>query len=340
MSFTHGVPEASGLSAVTFAQDHRLSRALLERAGVQIPKGASFSWRSIQRAGRWATRLGYPVALREGVGEKPARSVRHINSDDELRKAFSELRLRDKADRAPGSNPLVAGYATTRLTFTLDEEGNEVAPLRSRMLVEEDPAGRALRAFVVGGRVVAVVELDDDQTSGVTDVTGDVPDAVADVFVLASEAIPGLACATVDVLWSVESTDRPVLVTGVSERPRAETFAVADDRLSEVIGSAVFESQASSSSLTLGPQLDDVSCRLQVEGLRQARRVADILPEVFAEHDVDFVIARVDEVTGDLEATVAGSPGVLAALIELLMAGELADDKAAAIETSKGPVSV
>lgn len=114
VSFTHGVPESSVLSAVTFAQDQRLRRALLERARVPVPQGATFSWRSIGNAKRWAETHGYPVVVKEGVGENPPRAIRDLRTSTELQKAFNELRRRDIADRTPGSNPLIAGYATTR----------------------------------------------------------------------------------------------------------------------------------------------------------------------------------------------------------------------------------
>lgn len=339
LSFTHGVPEASGLSAVTFAQDRRLTRALLERANVPKPAGASFSWKSLTKAERWADEFGYPVVVREGVGENPVRSIHHIGSHEELRAAFHELRKRDKADRTPGSNPHIAGYATTRLTFTHDEEGNEVAPLRSRMLVEEDPQGRAVRAFVVGGELLVAVELDDDQMTGVRAITQELNSDHVRIFEKASQAVPGLACATIDAVAvsgsSPDAAER-FLVTGIAERPRMETYVTADRDLGAVIGDALLGFQAHEAGIELGPTVPHVSGRLEIEGLRHADLVAEQLPTLAAQHGTQLEVSRVDEVAGDIDAAANSTPEVLAGLIELLMDGSLVDDRAAAVNYSKG----
>lgn len=337
VSFTHGVPEASGLSAVTFAQDQRLTRALLERADVPKPAGASFSWRSVGKAEKWASSLGFPVLVREGVGENPVRVVRQVGSADELRAAFNQLRRRDKADRTPGSNPHIAGYATTRLTFTYDEEGNEVAPLRSRMLVEEDPAGRAVRGFVVGGRLIAAVELDGDRRTGVREVTEELSSEVIDVLLRAAEAVPGLACATVDILDERSGPARGPLVTSVAERPRIETYLSAKHSLGDLIGDALLEFQAREANITLGPPKTSLKRHMEIEGLRHADEVADQLPQIAEKYGAEIRIDTIDAVTGDVDASATGSPEVLAALAELLMAGELMGDRAAAVNYSKGP---
>lgn len=341
ISFTHGVPEASGLSAVTFAQDRRLTRALLERADVPQPKGASFSWRSVAKAERWASQLGFPVTLREGVGENPARSIRHISSGEELRQAFSELRKRDKHDRTPGSNPHIAGYATTRLTFTHDEEGNEVAPLRSRMMVEKQPRGRSLRAFVVGGVLVTAVELNSQQSAGTREVTQELEPGVVAILIKAAEAVPGLACATVDAVLPADhapGVDADILVTSISERPRIETYLPAEPKLGNRLGDALLSFQVATAGLELGPEKGTVTRKVEIEGLRRARDVADHLAVTAVRYGGAFDVEKVDPVTGEFTALATGSPDLLAALAELLMAGELMDDRAAAVNYSKGQV--
>jgi hypothetical protein len=338
ISFTHGVPEASGLSAVTFAQDRRLARALLERADVPKPAGASFSWRSISRAKRYARQLGYPVVLREGVGENPVRAIHHIHSGEELRTAFAELRRRDKTDRTPGSNPHIAGYATTRLTFTYDEEGNEVAPLRSRMMVEEDVSGITIRALVVGGELVAAVELDATQATGVKDRTNDLSPEFVQILVKAAAAIPGLACATVDAVQrngAHSTSDQDLVVIGVSERPRIETYVTASTELGDFLGEALLRFQAREAGLELGPAVETVARPLHIEGLRHADKVADALPAIAKSHGIVLEVQRVDSVAGDIDAWASAAPDAIAALVELLMAGCLVDDKAAAVNFSK-----
>ncbi|RJN31068.1 hypothetical protein [Nesterenkonia natronophila] len=276
--------------------------------------------------------------LREGVGENPVRAIHHINSGEELRAAFAELRRRDKADRTPGSNPHIAGYATTRLTFTHDEEGNEVAPLRSRMMVEEDVPGSTIRAFVVGGELVAAVELDETQATGVKDRTNDLPTELTQVLVRAAEAIPGLACATVDAIHRRDADSTQVqdfVVIGISERPRIETYLTASTDLDDVLGDALLGFQALEAGLSLGPVVDTIARPLEIEGLRHADKVADELPQVAKAHGITLEVHRADSVAGDIDAWASGAPAAIAALVELLMAGYLVDDKAAAVNFSK-----
>lgn len=339
LSYAHGVPEASGLAAVTFAQDHRLKRALLDRAQIPTPTGASFSWKSIVDAEKWAERIGYPIVLREGVGENPVRAIGNIMSAEQLRAAFNQLRRRDKADRTPGSNPHIAGYATTRLTFTYDEEGNEVAPLRSRMLVEKQVLGRAIRAFVVDNRLVCAVELDADSASGVRDITGELSPEYSALFRRTAAAVPGLACATVDGVEDPNAHDSQtdaLLITGISERPRMETYISADASLGNVIGDALLTFQAQEAGLDLPPAVESVVKDIEVEGLRRADHVAESLPEVADSYGVKIDIEQVDAVSGDIMGSIRGTPEGLAAVAELLMAGYLVKDRAAAVNYAKG----
>lgn len=338
-SFTHGVPESSDLAAVTFAQDHRLKRALLHRAGVPAPEGASFSWKSIARAEAYAERIGYPVVVRDGVGENPVRAVGGICSGNELRKTFSELRRRDKADRTPGSNPRIAGYATTRLTYTYDDEGNEVAPLKSRMLVEKEIPGRTVRAFVIGDDLVAAVELDNNHAAGVRNVTEEMSGADAQLYARALSAIPGLAFATIDAVESPEPIPEHgsrLLITSISERPRIETYVSADDSLGDRLGDSLLAYEAAHAGLELPEVHGTITRMVEIGGLRNAEHVAAELPPIAERYGVTLAVEHVDQVTGDIRAGAKGRPDVLAALAELLMAGYLCDDKAAAINVSKG----
>lgn len=342
LSYTHGVPEASGLSAVTFAQDHRLKRALLDRAEVATPMGASFSWKSIRKAEKWAEQIGYPVILREGVGENPVRAIGNITSGQQLTEAFNQLRRRDKADRTPGSNPHVAGYATTRLTFTYDDEGNEVAPLRSRMLVEKQIRGRTTRAFVIGGELVCAVELNPDNVAGARVVTSELTTNDIAVFTRTLAAIPGLACATIDAVRTPESSEEspnPLLITSISERPRIETYMSADIELGTRVGEALLSFQSREAALDLPAAIDDCKRTIEIEGLRRATHVAEELPAVADSYGVRITIEDVDAVSGDLRGTAHGTPEGLAALAELLTAGYLMEDKAAAVNYSKGSPS-
>src|SRR5699024_4379492 len=114
--------------------------------------------------------------------------------------AFYELRLRRPEDRSPGSNPLIAGYAATRLGFDIDDDGNEVAPLRTRFLVEKQVPAQVVRTLVCGDEAVVSVLLDDSTGLGVLDVTEQCHSRIRELAVAATRATPGLALGTVDIV--------------------------------------------------------------------------------------------------------------------------------------------
>ena len=339
VSFTHGVPEASTVSAVTYAQDRRLRRALLERVGVAVPKGASFTWKSVNSAGQWSAELGYPVTVMEVVGENPATAIRNVSSEEELTAAFQELRRREPEDRAPGSNPLVAGYATTRLGYILDDEGNEVAPLRTRFLIEKQVPGDVVRALICGGRLIAAVLLDVTTGNGYQDITDEVHEGIVEILVRAAGAIPGLAMATLDIV--VDDLRRSpegqtCLVTELAERPRAETYNAAADGIGDRIGDALLAFQAERAGISLQEPRPHVSGQALIEGLRDADGVAQTLPEIAKQYDVDLTVHEIDDLDGELTTTYSGPPGAVAVMMELLLAGLLLEDRAAAVEYTAG----
>lgn len=334
VSFTHGVPEASTVSAVTYAQDSRLRRAMLERAGVPVPRGATFTWNGLGAAVRWVHEIGYPVSVKEVVGENPARAIRGVRSEEQVRAAFQELRIRQPEDRSPGSNPLIAGYATTRLGYVLDDEGNEVAPLRTRFLVEKELDGHTVRALVCGGRIIAAVRLDTDTHEGVADVTDELHPEFSIMLIRAAEAIPGLAMATVDAVTEDYRREPggQAAVVEVAERPRAETYIGASGGIGERIGDALLQFQATRAGVDLPAPQSQVRAEVRIEGLRNAAAVAREFPAIATDYDVALTVSDQDDVDGELITTCSGPPSGLAILMELLMSGDLLSDRAACVE--------
>lgn len=335
ISFTHGVPQSSTLSAVTFAQDRRLRRALFERRGVAKPAGASFSHRSLDRATMWAEEHGFPVSVKEAIGENDGRAVRHVESSEEIATAFTALRIREEADREPGRNPKISGYTTTRLTYVVDDQGRELAPLRTRMLVEQEPKGRAFRVFVVGSEVVAAVELEPGQTRVVKEVTDTTAPDLLRAAEQAADAIPGLGFAMVDLV----EVRRPnpfrkprYVVTELSERPRMAFLAKVHQQLAERVALRLLEYEARNANLELWTPRASVKRNVRVSGLDNPKVVADELGLAYRSRGAKFSMQSVDEYTGALEATCEGLTGTVAGLNELLMSGHLIHDRAAAIE--------
>lgn len=333
ISFTHGVPEASTLSGVTYAQDQRLRRALAERAGVELPRGATFTWRSLARAQAWASRLGFPVVVKDARGENPARAVYNVNSTDELQKAFEELRRRRPEDRSPGSNPHLAGYAATRLGYIVDDDGNEVAPLHTRMLVEKQIPGQIIRCVVVGGEVAgAFIHADNGQVVSER-LDGELSQPLRDIALRAADAIPGLGVAMIDLATQEPASQATnAVVVEVGERPRLHTIVAADPDLAGQIAGAIVDFQARQAKMTLPQPAEEVAGELNVEGFGDVAAAGEGLKAVLQDQGVEFQLHSTDEKEGNLTGKVKTSPKLLANVIDLLMTGELIDDRAMSVE--------
>lgn len=333
ISFAHGVPESSTVAAVTFAQDRRLRRAMVERADVLVPKGATFSWRTVESASRFAEELGYPVVIKEVQGENPARAIRGVRSAEGVAAAFHELRLRRPEDRSPGSNPLIAGYAATRLGFDVDDEGNEIAPLRTRFLVEKQVPGQVVRTLVCGDEAVMSVLMDDSTGLGVLDVTDQCHRRIREIAVAATQATPGLALGTVDIVSDDYRSDGgEALVTEVSERPRLESYVTAGEHLGEIGSDAIVRFQARVAGIDLPPTRTHVSGTALVEGLRNAEATSHELPGRADALGMSVQVLDIDDVLGTLRLSISGAPSAVAAYAELLLSGDLTADRASSIE--------
>jgi hypothetical protein len=337
ISFTHGVPEASTMSAVTYTQDRRLRRALLERVGVPVPKGATFTWRSIDRAAQWVAREpGYPVVVKEAVGENPAKTIPDVSSDEELTAAFQVLRRRNPEDRSPGRNPALAGYAANRLGFQLDDDGNEVAPPRTRFLIEKQLKGMYVRIFACGEETPVAVVMDPRTGEAVRDVSAQLDASLSGVAIRAVRGVPGLAAATVDIILEDPSSpadSQEHHVVEVAERPRAASYAAADEVLGDRIGDTLVRFQASQANLDIREQRDTITVDVRVEGLRDAAAVAAGFTATASGYNVDGTVTVTDELEGIVAGTCHGTPAAIAALNESLMSGDLLNDRSSCIES-------
>ncbi|NDL57419.1 hypothetical protein [Phytoactinopolyspora mesophila] len=337
ISFTHGVPEASTMSAVTYAQDRRLRRALLERVGLPVPRGATFTWRSIDRAAQWVAREpGYPVVVKETVGENPAKTILDVSSDDELMAAFQVLRRRRPEDRSPGRNRDLAGYAANRLGFQIDDDGNEVAPPRTRFLIERQLRGVYVRIFACGDETPVSVVMDPRTGEPVRDVSAQLDASFSTVALRAVRGVPGLAAATVDIILEDPTSPADTQehhIVELAERPRAASYATADESLGDRIGDTLVRFQAGQANLVLPPQRKAITTDIRVEGLRDAAAVAAGFTTAASGYDVDGAVAVTDDLEGIVAGTCHGTPAAIAALNESLMNGDLLGDRSSCIES-------
>src|SRR5699024_6140981 len=82
LSFVHGLPGTSGLGPVTYAQDKRMRRALMERSGIPVPRGATFTMgRGVNGAKKFASELGFPVVIKPAIGDNVIETFRNLHDD-------------------------------------------------------------------------------------------------------------------------------------------------------------------------------------------------------------------------------------------------------------------
>src|SRR5699024_5190055 len=105
-----------------------------------------------------------------------------------------------------GSNPHLAGYAATRLGYMIDDDGNEVAPLRTRMLIEKQVPGVIVRSAVAGGKIVGSIIHGKDGIADPRPIEEDLSESLQRVVLQAADAIPGLGFAIVDVVSTDPAT--------------------------------------------------------------------------------------------------------------------------------------
>lgn len=328
-SFSHGVPQDATLSGVTFAQDKRMRRDLMSRAGFRVVKGATFSvGRSRGAARRYAERVGYPVMIKPAIGDNLSEVVDGIADADQLDAAVDGY-VTPSSDR-PGYTR--AAYALTELREPgVDEDGRLVVPPGYRFIVEKQSAGEYLRALVLDGRVLAVLMLRDGINSvedAIVDVTEAVHPSVVEIAAGAAAAVPGVPLSTLDLVVPDHRAETPqhrAVVAEYSERPWLSLYA-----------SAIPELPGRAAELLLRHSLSDVGdlrrrdlirAEITLEGAVDPQALVTALTEG-AGADLRLAVEVTDAAMGRITGTVEGAPGAVAALAENLLEDGVAGQRA------------
>lgn len=347
MSFYHGLPHASMLSAVTFAQDRRLRRALLERMGLRITPGASFSYRGEKDAARFSGQIGYPQSLKEVNGENLTDQINGIAGPDALHAAIARMRRRH-AERINSASSLErSAYATTSLPESEeDEAGNKIASRAVRFLIEAQPEGVYLRLYVLDGTVVAALHfpggkppmytpaegleaavapavlMHADQPAG--DAGMHVHPGVQRLAVRAVRAVPGLKLAAVDLV--VRDPDQPPQagrwwVAELSERPRLDILHKADPARAADLARRIVMSEAGRCGRAVAPVCGRITATLRFEAVPSASEFIAGLEESAARLDTGVQAELRDRALGLVTARAGGAPQAIAILAEQAMTG-------------------
>jgi hypothetical protein len=340
LSFVHGVPAASTLSAVTYAQDRRVRRAMLERAKLPTPTGATFSFRGLRDAQRYIKRLGYPIALKEVVGENPSVMVPNIRDDAELARAIEYLRLLPSQSSSTATSVTRSAYALTNLLEQEeDEAGRKLAAPRTRFLAERYLPGPCLRMLVLGGEVLATLHRPprgDRRAAMPWDAEGGkAHPEFLDAPRKAAASLPGLAAASVDLIVEdirKSPKEQKYYVVEISERPHLETYVAVYPDLDRVLGDAILMHELRRLGLAAGKPAASIAVEFRAESLPDAQAMTPLLARSCDRLGLTGYAGVRDLVEGVVEGVVQGDPHDIALIAEGLLNGAIGGQRAMVIE--------
>ncbi|AYY11926.1 hypothetical protein EF847_03580 [Actinobacteria bacterium YIM 96077] len=337
LSFIHGIPQSSTLAAVTYAQDKRMRRAHLERAGVPVPRGATFSvGRGLNDAKNFAERIGYPIVVKPAMGDNAIETFHNVLDEDQFDRAIDYLRTppteRDTFVRS--------AYALTELREPGEEEGRVVVPPGYRFLIEEQVKGEYIRILVVGGEARSAVLLPVPPSSMESSEAGqDVFDELhATARQLAADAIravPGLTVGFVDLVVTDHRhpvADQHAWVVELGERPGLSAQASVSGELSQAGGASILRHHAGERSIDLPDPQDDVAVEFHAAAVPDLDGAVTVIAEIARSMELSGYIEITDRVEGIADGVLQGPAQHIAWLAEMLVDGTLAGHSAMLVE--------
>ncbi|WP_129665206.1 hypothetical protein [Phytoactinopolyspora endophytica] len=336
LAFVHGIPRSSTLGSVTYAQDKRMRRAMLERAELPLPRGATFSvGRGIRDAKNFAERIGYPVVVKPAMGDNAIETFPDVQGEEQLDAAIDYL-MTPPTER---ETFVRAAYALTELREPGEEEGRIVVPPGYRFLIEEHVRGDYVRFLVVDGLVRSVVHCPGPPavTAGEAgrDILGEVHPTMQQLAIDAVQALPGLGVAAVDMVvtdYQRPAADQGVWIVELSERPGLAVQADLSEDLSQHLGDVILDHGAEVGGLPLNVAQDDVAVEFHAEAIPDLDGAVTALAETAREFGLTGHIGVTDRVEGVAEGFVQGSARHIARLSEMLLDGRLKEHRAMLVE--------
>ena len=321
LGFSHGVPQASTLSGVTYAQDLRMRRAILAKAGFAVPKGATFSvGRSKGSARRYAERTGYPVVLKPAVGDNTVEVQSGLQNRADLNRAINYL----YTPPSQRHEYVRAAYALTELREPGRVNGKLVAPPGYRFLIEKHVRGQYLRFLVIDGQVRNVLHCPDGpwRTQGeqIEDVTGQTHPSLKQIAQGTVHAVTGMAVAAVDLIVAdhrVETAVEDAPVVEFSERPWLAVQELHSPELAAGLADEILRFGVS--SLALSEQQETLTSEVLIGGAVDPAAVLEVLGAEFRRLGIEGSLEVSDLALGQLSGTLTGAPGDIAWLSEALL---------------------
>jgi hypothetical protein len=336
LAFIHGIPRSTTLGSVTYAQDKRMRRALLERAGLPLPKGATFSvGRGISDAKSFAERIGYPVVVKPAMGDNAIETFPDVADEEQLDAAIDYLRT-PPTERATFTR---AAYALTELREPGEEDGRVVVPPGYRFLVEEHVRGEYLRFLVVSGLVRSAVHCPgppgSEWTGAGRDILGETHPTLQQVAIDATHALPGLTVASVDIVAGDHrrpASEQNVWVVEFSERPGLAVQATVSDELSQRMGDVILNQYAEDDALHLAETQDQVAVEFRAEAIPDLDGAVSALAKAAQELGITGHVGISDRIEGIADGVLQGPANHIAWLAEAMLDGKLDGHRAMLVE--------
>lgn len=333
LSFVHGVPETAQLGPVTYAQDKRMRRALMESAGLPIPRGVTFSvGRGLDAAKAFAQRIGYPVVIKPAIGDNAIEVFAGISNEDEFDAAIDKLRV------APSERETFtrAAYGLTELREPGEEDGRLVVPPGYRFLVEEHVHGTYLRMLVIGNAVHSAVLTDGSPGLGTItpgrEVLDEVHPSLLQLAVGALSTVPGLPVAAVDLV--VEDHQRACDEQGAwivefSERPGLAVQAASSEVQAANLGSELLRAHAEYADIPVdGAYRQEVTILWRAEAIPNPSSALDTINEYINATELSAELDISDSIEGSVGGKIHGQSHDIALLSEQLIHGALRGHRA------------
>lgn len=318
-SFTHGIPQASTLSGVTFTQDLRMRRGLLGKAGIPQPRGATFSiGKARPSIRRYAEKLGYPVVVKPSLGDSTIDVMRGIRNRHELDSALNTL-MTPPEEREDSTQ---AAYGITELRKPGWENGRVTVPPGYRVLVEEELRGDYLRLLIVDRKVVSVVRCSQDPW-GAGNEGVPVNDLDPEVLAIAENvvtALPGLSLLSLDVVTLPEADEEGVRVKAVdvSERPWLEVQHRISPALSNKLAHRILQHGVKPAKAE-EPRMSTLSVDVDFEGVVSPKEFVAALSAYASQQELGLGLDIRNNALGYVGGRLEGTPQRIAELVEVVL---------------------
>lgn len=332
--FTHGIPQQTSLAGATYAQDLRMRRAMLLKAGYSVPLGATFSVGRSRVLGRkFAERIGFPVVIKPAVGDNTIEVQTGVTNKREFRQAVEYL-FTPPSKRREFTR---SAYALTELREPGKINGKLVAPPGYRFLVEKHEHGDYLRFLVINGGVHNVLYCADGpwktRRHMIEDVTEVVHPSLSEIAVGAAKVIPGLKVVALDMVvpdYEEFTEIDDAKIVEFSERPWLSVQLKKSPELASQMADLILET-ALPQAAEFQPQ-QVVATEVLIGGAVDPITLLEVLAEQFEELGIEGQLHESDHTLGQIRGKLNGNPAKIAWVFERLLDKGIKKQRAMLVE--------